>query len=65
MVMQTLRAGDPGEVTSFLELITWMLRRHVDEASVATLVETLNIAVQRGDEDELSFAERPRRLNTE
>ena len=42
-----------------------MLRRHVDEASVATLVETLNVAVQRDDEDELSFAERLRRLNTE
>jgi len=47
MVMPTLRAGDPGEVTSFLELIIWMLRRHVDEASVATLVETLIVAVQR------------------
>ena len=42
-----------------------MLRRHVDEASVATLVETLNVAVQRDDEDELSLAERLRRLNTE
>jgi len=42
-----------------------MLRRHVDEASVATLVETLNVAVQRDDEYELSFAERLRRLNTE
>jgi len=42
-----------------------MLRRHVDEASVATLVETLNVAVQRDDEDELSFAERLRCLNTE
>jgi len=65
MVMRTLRAGNPGEVTSYLELINWMLRRHVDEASVATLVETLNVAVQREDEDELSFAERLRRLNTE
>jgi len=37
-----------------------MLRRHVDEASVATL----NVAVQRDVEDELSFAERLRRLNT-
>jgi len=42
-----------------------MIRRHVDEASVATLVETLNVAVQRDDEDVLSFAERLRRLNTE
>jgi len=65
MVMPTRRAGNPGEVTSYLKLINWMLRRHVDEASVATLVETLNVAVQRDDEDELSFAERLRRLNTE
>ena len=42
-----------------------MIRRHVDEASVATLVETLNVAVQRDDKDELCFAERLRRLNTE
>jgi len=42
-----------------------MLRRHVDEGSVATLVETLNVAVQRDDEDDLSFAERLSRLNTE
>jgi len=65
MVMPTRRAGDPGEVTSFLVLITWMLRRHVDAASVAALVETLNVAVQREDEDELSFAQRLRRLKTE
>jgi len=65
MVMPTRRAGNPGEVTSYLELINWMLRRHVEEASVATLVETLNVAVQRDDEDELSFSERLRRLNTE
>ena len=32
---------------------------------MATLVETLNVEVQRDDEDELSFAERLRRLNTE
>jgi len=45
MVMPTRRAGNPGEVTSYPELINWMLRRHVDEASVATLVEALNVAV--------------------
>jgi len=65
MVMPTRREGNPGEVTSYLELIKWILRRHVDEASVATLVETLNVAVQRDKEDLLSFAERLRRLNTE
>ena len=42
-----------------------MIRRHVDEASVANLGESHNVAVQRDDEDELSFAERLRRINTE
>ena len=65
MVLPTRRAGNPGEITSYLEVINWMLRRHVDEASVATLLETLSVAVQRDDEDELSFAERLRRHNTE
>ena len=65
MVMPTRRAGHPGESTSYLELINWMLPRHVDEASMATLIQTLNVAVQRDDKDKLSFAERLRRLNTE
>ena len=65
MVMPTRRAGNPGEVPCYLQLINWMLRRHVDEASVATLVKNTNVTVQRDDEDELSFAERLRRLNTE
>ena len=65
MVMPSCRGGNPGEATSYLELISWMLRRHAHEASVATLVEMLIVAVQRDDEDELSFAERLRRLNTE
>ena len=42
-----------------------MLRHRVDESSVTTLVETLHVAIQRVDKDELSFAERLRRLNTE
>jgi len=65
MVMPTRRAGHPSEVTSYLDLINWMIRRHVDEASLATLVDTLNVAVPRDDEDELSFFNRLRRLITE
>jgi len=42
-----------------------MIRRHVDEASVATLVENLIVAVQREYEEKLSFAKRLHRLNTE
>jgi len=63
--MPTRWAGNPGEVTSNLELTNWMIRRHVNKASVANLVKTLNVAVQRDDEDEMSLAERLRRLNTE
>jgi len=65
MVMPTRREGNPGEVTSYLELFNWMLRRHVSEASVATLVKILNVSVQRDDEEELSLAERLRPLDTE
>ena len=65
MVMPSRRAGHPYEITFYLEHINWMMRRHVDEASVATQVETLNVVVQRDDEDEISSAERLRRLNTE
>jgi len=65
MVMPTRRAGNPSKITSYLKFFNWMLRRHVYEASVATLVETLNVAVQRADEDEFFFAERLRRLNSE
>jgi len=65
MVIPTRRAGNPGEATSYLELISWMIRRHVDEASVATLVETIHVAVQLYHEDKLSFSERLCRLNTE
>jgi len=63
--MPTRRAGNPGDVTSYLELINWMLRCHVVMASVATLVENLNVAVQRGDEDRLSYVKRLHRLKTE
>ena len=65
MVMPTRREGIHGEVTSYLELIIWILQRHVDEASVAALFETLNVAVRLDKDDELSCAERFRRLKTE
>ena len=65
IVIPTQREGNPAEVTSYLELINWMLRRHVDEASVETLVETINVAVQRDNAEELSFDEWLRRLNPE
>jgi len=64
MVLPTCRAGIPSDVTSDLELIHWMIRCHVDGAYVGTLVETLNVAVQRDDEHELSFVQRLRRLST-
>jgi len=54
LALPNRRKRNPGEVTYYLELIPWMLRRPVEEASVATLVETLNVAVQRDDENELA-----------
>jgi len=65
MVMPIRRERNSGEVARHLELMNWMIRRHVEKASEATLVETLNFAVQRDDADVQSFAERLRRLNTE
>jgi len=64
-VMPTRRGGNPGEVTSYLELVNWMIRMHADEASIALRVEEFNRASQEDGEDELSLAERLRRLNTE
>ena len=40
------------------------LRKYTSQASLPTLVETLNFVVQRDDGDELLFAERLRCLNT-
>jgi len=56
--MLTRREGNHGRVTSYLELMNWMLRRLVDEASVAALVKIQKFVVQRDGEDDLSFAER-------
>jgi len=64
-VLPTHWQRNPVEFTSYLELKSWMLRRHVDDASEATLVETLHVAVQRDYEDGFFFAERLHRLNTE
>jgi len=64
-VMPTRRGGNPGEVTSYLELVNWMIRMHADETYIALRVEAFNRASQEDGEDEFSFAERLRRLNTE
>jgi len=64
-VMPSRRGGNPGEVTSYLELVNWMIRMHAYEASIALRVGEFNRASQEDGEDKLSFAERLRRLNTE
>jgi len=64
-VMPTRRGGNPGEVTSYLELVNLMIRMHADEASIALRVVELTGACQEDGKDELSFAERLRWQNTE
>jgi len=62
--MPTRRGGNPGEVSSYLELGNWIIRMHADESTVAGLVEQLHQARQEEKEDEMSYAERLRVLNT-
>lgn len=62
-VMPSRNGGNPGEVSSYLELINWMLRLHADETSLALQVEEFNRATQVESEDERAFAERLRQLN--
>lgn len=62
-VMPSRHGGNPGEVSSYLELINWLLRYHADEASLAAQVEEFNRATQTEGEDERTFAERLRQLN--
>lgn len=62
-VMPSRHGGNPGEVSSYLELVNWMIRYHADEASLAAQVEEFNRATQSVGEEERSFAERLRQLN--
>lgn len=62
-VMPSRHGGNPGEVTSYLELVNWILRLHADEASLAVQVEEFNRATQSKGEEEREFAERLRQLN--
>jgi len=62
-VMPSRHGGNPGEVSSNLVLVNWMLRRHVDEADLAAQAELFNRARQGADEDKLSFSERLRQMN--
>ena len=63
-VMPTRRGGNPGEVSSYLELVNWIIRMHADESTVAGLVEQFHQARQEEKEDEISCAERLKVLNT-
>jgi len=63
-VMPTRRCSNPGEVSSYLELVNWIIRMHADESTVASLEEQFRQAHQEEKEDEKSYAERLRGLNT-
>jgi len=62
-VMPTRRGGNPGEVSSYLELVNWIIRMHANEPTVAGLVEQFHQARQEEKEYEMSYAERLRVLN--
>jgi len=53
-VMPTRRGGNPGEVSSYLELVNWVIRMYADESTVAGLVEQFHQARQEEKEDEMS-----------
>ena len=63
-VMPTRRCGNPGEVSSYLKLVNWVIRMPADESTVAGLVEQFHQKRQEEKEDEMSYAERLRVLNT-
>ncbi|GAB0497360.1 hypothetical protein MMPV_008692 [Pyropia vietnamensis] len=62
-VMPSRHGGSPGEVSSYLELVNWLIRQHADEGTLALQVEEFNRATQTEGEDERAFAERLRQLN--
>lgn len=62
-VMPSRHGGNPGEVSSYMELVNYLIRLHADEATLASQVEEFNRATQNEGEDECAFAERLRQLN--
>jgi len=63
-VMPTRRGGNPGEVSSYLELVSWVIRMRAEISTVAGLVGQFHQARQEEKEDAMSYAERLRVLNT-
>ncbi|GAB0490122.1 hypothetical protein MMPV_001354 [Pyropia vietnamensis] len=51
-VMPSRHGGSPGEVSSYLELVNWLIRQHADEGTLALQVEEFNRATQTEGEDE-------------
>jgi len=62
--MPTRRGGNPRKVSSYLELVNWIICMHADESTEAGLVEQFHQARQKEDEHEMSYAERLRGLKT-
>jgi len=63
-VRPTRRGGNPGEVSSYLEWVKWIIRMHADDATVAGHVDQFDQARKEEKEDEMSYAERLEGLNT-
>lgn len=62
-IMPSTTGGRTGEVTSYLELVNWLLRSYADEEVISTQVAEFNAASQEEDEDETAFYRRVRKLN--
>jgi len=57
--------GRDGEITSWLQLVTWLLRSYADESLLAAKVQEFNSASQENGDEESAFYSRLRRLNSE
>lgn len=55
--------GRAGEVTSYLELVNWLLRSYADEEIISSQVAAFNNVAQEEDETETAFYRRVRDAN--
>ena len=61
-IMPSLQGGRSGEVSSFLELINWPLRKYADEQSLSDPDALFHGAAQAADETDNEYCVRLRRL---
>jgi len=61
-IMPSLQGGRSGEVSSYLELVNWLLRKYADEQSLSDQDALFHAASQRDDETESEYYVRLRGL---